>query len=168
MSKYADLFNWLRTCPALSNLWSIAAEEEIGVRVVLPQGASQSFQYRERVDTIDGYECDIIPFPSVYEDYQINCYAAYDANDSSEPEYNLNVLNIDDVQSIIDWIFDESAAGRVPEIEGEQVISVECVPRVPQIRYINAEESTIGYFITVRVRYVNKAVARSVYYERNG
>lgn len=166
MSKYSELFTWLRTCPALADLWSIAATEDAGTRVILPQGASQSMQYREWFDTLGGYNCDMTPFPSVYEDYQINCYQVYDAADSTAPEYNLNVLNLDEVQGVIDWITAQDAAGNLPEITGEAVVSVECNPRVPQIRYINTEENTIAYFITLRVRYVNQAEGRAVRYSR--
>lgn len=165
MSKYTDLFGWLRTCPALSDLWSIGATEDVGVRVILPQGASEAVQYREYIDDLGGYECDIVPYPSVYEDYQINCYQYYDAADSAEPRYNVNVLSLDEVQGICDWVAEQDEAGNLPEIEGLQVVSVECNPRVPQIRYINVEENTVGYFITLRLRYVNRAKGRSVYYD---
>lgn len=168
MSKYVELFNWLRTCPALSDLWSIAATEDIGVRVILPQGASQTVQYRESIDVNGDYECDIVPYLSIYDDFQINCYADYDVNDSSAPQNNINVLTLDEVQSIIDWIAEQNEAERFPNITGQQIVSVECIPRVPQIRYVNPEESTIGYFITLRLRYVNRyATARTISYERN-
>lgn len=165
MSKYSDLFTWLRQCPELSDLWSIAATEDIGVKVILPQGSSQRVQYSDGLDTLGGYECEIVPYPSIYEDYQINCYMPYDPKDSSAPQHNMNVLTLDEVQNIIDWITEENENFRLPEINGERVVSVECIPVVPQIRYINLEESTIGYFITVRLRYVNRAKRRSVYYE---
>lgn len=82
MSKITEIFNYMRTCPQLSDLWSIAATEDVGVRVVLPQGASQKRQYNEKIDALGDYNCEIIPFPSYYEDYHINCYQAYDAKDN--------------------------------------------------------------------------------------
>ena len=163
MSKYAEIFNYFRQCPQLSSLWSIAATEDIGVRVILPQGTSNAVQYQERIDMLGNYECDIVPYPSVYEDYQINCYVSYDSADESDPQFNVNVLNLDEVQSVCDWIQEQNEIGNLPDITGRQVISVECNPFVPQIRYINPEESTIGYFITVRIRYVNFAKARTIY-----
>ena len=164
MSKYVEIFNYLRKCPMLADLWSIAATEDIGVRVVLPQGASAVVQYQESVDVLGNYNCDIVPYPSVYEDYQINCYQWYDVKDRSEPEINQNVLNIDEVQSICDWIAEQNETGNLPDIKGKRVISIECSPFVPQIRYINPEENTIGYFITVRIRYVNTAKRRTIKY----
>lgn len=165
MSKYSEIFDFFRTCPALADLWSIAATEDIGVNVILPQGASPVVQYQEYIDNLGGYNCDIVPYPSVYEDYQINCYRWYDTKDSSEPEYNQNVLSLDEVQSICDWIKGQNETGNLPQITGEKVVSIECNPYIPQIRYINEVENTIGYFITVRIRYVNKAQRRSVEYE---
>ena len=51
-----------------------------------------------------------------------------------------------------------------PDI-GEKIVSIECNPFVPQIRYVNPEENTVGYFITVRLRYVNRAQRKTVEYE---
>lgn len=164
MSKYARIFEYFRQCPELANLWSIAATEDIGRRVILPQGASPSVQYKEFVDNLGGYNCEIIPYPSVYEDFQINCYEWYDAKDSSAPWKNENVLSLEAVQSICDWIKEQDEKGNFPDI-GEKVVSMECNPFVPQIRYVNQEENTVGYFITVRLRYVNKARRKSVEYE---
>lgn len=165
MSRIAEIFNFMRECPPLAGLWSIAATEDIGVKVILPQGASPAYQYNERFDTLGGYEGDIIPYPSVYEDFQINCFMPYDANDSSGPEYNMNVLTYDEVQSICDWVQAQDEIGNLPHLTGENVINIECLPFVPQIRYVNTEENVIAYFVTVRVRYVNRRKGRCVEHE---
>ncbi len=157
MSKLSQIFEYMRGCPQLKNLWSIGATEDIGVRVILPQGASQKFKYEEAKDVNGNYECDIIPFPSYYEDYQINCFQAFDAKDSSRPKSNLNVLSYDEVESICDWIEAQNDKGKLPAITGRNVVSIECNPCVPQIRYVNQDENIIAYFITVRIRYVNNA-----------
>ena len=97
-NKYVEIFNYLRQCPQLSDLWSIAGTEDVGNKVILPQGASQVYQYNEQIDIYGNYACDIIPYPSVYEDYQINCFSYYDANDSSAPADNVNILELQEVQ----------------------------------------------------------------------
>ena len=163
MGKYAKIFDYFRQCPELSSLWSIAATEEIGKRVILPQGASPAVQYQEHIDMFGGYSCEIVPFPSVYEDFQINCYEWYDVNDGSTPERNENVLSLEAVQSICDWVKEQNENNNFPRID-EDVVSIECNPFVPQIRYVNTEENTVGYFITVRLRYVNKAQRKTVEY----
>lgn len=162
MSRISELIDYFRTCPYLENLWSIGATEDIGVSVILPHGSSQRVQYREYWGTLGEYNGEIIPFPSIYEDYQINCYKVYDTNDSSVPAVNINVLSYEQVQAICDWIAEQDEAGNLPSITGETVISLECFPFVPQIRFVNEEESTVGYFITVRVRYVNRAKGRYI------
>lgn len=163
MNKYAKIFEYFRRCPELSDLWSIAATEDIGKRVILPQGASPAVQYQEFIDNTGGYNCEIVPYPSVYEDFQINCYEWYDVKDGSAPEHNENVLSLEAVQSICDWVKEQNNSNNFPDI-GERVVSIECNPFVPQIRYVNAEENTVGYFITVRLRYVNRAQRKSVEY----
>ena len=163
MNKYAKIFEYFRQCPELKELWSIAATEDVGRRVILPQGASPAVQYQERFDTLGNYECTIEPYPSVYEDFQINCYEWYDVKDGSPPEKNENVLSLESVQSICDWVKAQNDANNFPEI-GEQIVSIECNPFVPQIRYVNPEENTVGYFITVRLRYVNRTPRKTMEY----
>lgn len=164
-NKYAKLFEYFRECPELSDLWSIAATEERGVRVILPQGASPAVQYQDAIDVYGGYKCEIVPYPSIYEDFQINCYEWYDAGDDSAPIKNENVLTLEQVIRICEWVKAQNDIGNFPEI-GEKIVSIECNPFVPQIRYVNPEENTVGYFITVRLRYVNKLAQRkSLCYE---
>jgi hypothetical protein len=164
MNKYAKIFEYFRQCPELADLWSIAATEEIGKRVILPQGASPAVQYQEFFDSVGNYNCEIVPYPSVYEDFQINCYEWYDVKDGSAPEHNENVLSLEAVQSICDWVAEQNSKNNFPNIE-EKIISIECNPFVPQIRYVNAEENTVGYFITIRLRYVNRSPRKTVEYE---
>lgn len=161
--KYANLFEYFRQCPELNDLWSVAATEDIGVRVILPQGASPATQYEEYFDVLGTYHCEIIPYPSIYEDFQINCYEWYDVKDGSAPQHNENVLSLEAVQNICDWVKHQNDIGNFPDI-GEDIVSIECNPFVPQIRYVNAEENTIGYFITVRLRYVNRMQRKTVEY----
>ena len=163
-NKYIVLFNYFRQCPQLADLWSIAATEEEGVRVILPQGASPAVTYEETFDNLGNYECNIIPYPSVYEDFQINCYEAYDPGDSSSPKNNLNVLSLEDVQKICYWVEEQNRNNNFPDF-GENVVSIECNPFNPQVRYINVQEKIVCYFITVRIRYVNWREAKPMNYE---
>ena len=164
MSVIAGIFEFMRQCPQLAQLWSIGGVEEADISVILPQGASEAVQYNEFTDVTDGYNGEIIPFPSVYEDFQINCFKFYDTNDNGSPAMNINVMSYDDVRAVCDWISAQDDAGNFPDI-GKNVISIECTPFVPQIRYVNEQENIIAYFITVRVRYVNPKRGRPVVYE---
>ena len=165
MSKLSELFNYLRQCPQLYDLWSIGATEDNGVKVILPQGASETVAYNERTDVCGNYECEIVPYPSVYEDYRINCYTLFDSADDSTPECNINVVNFDDVQNICNWIADQNDNGNLPKITGLNVVSDECKPFVPQIQYVDVVNNSVAYFITIRLRYVNTAKRRCITYD---
>lgn len=157
--KYTVLFEYFRQCPYLKNLMSIAAESNKGNTVILPQGASPAVQYQEKVDTLGNYHCEPVPYPSVYEDFQINCYEWYDVNDTNPPQFNENVLTYEQVCGVCDWVKEQNYSRNFPEIN-EQIVSIECNPFVPQIRYVDPDTNTVGYFITVRLRYVNKDIYR--------
>lgn len=163
-NKYGILFEYFRKCPYLTNLMSIAGESESGSTIILPQGASPVVQYRESFDDLGFYQCDIVPYPSVYEDFQINCYEFYDVNDNNPPQYNENVLTYEEVCGICDWVKEQNDKRNFPDI-GEKIVSIECNPFVPQIRYVDESKNIVGYFITVRLRYVNRAERKSVEYE---
>ena len=162
MKKYSEIFSFMRKCPQMEELWSIAATEEDGVNVVLPQGSSDAVQYNAGFDITGNFNCDIVPYPNIYEDYQINCYRVYDSNDKSAPESNINVIAIEGVQEIIEWINEQNLKGVFPKIGGKTVFAVECRPFVPQIRYVNPQNNTVAYFITIRIHYINDMPSRSV------
>lgn len=162
--KYSVLFDYFRQCPYLERLMSIAGESERGNTVILPQGASPAVQYQEQFDVNGGYECVIEPYPSVYEDFQINCYEWYDTKDNNPPFANENLLTYQDVCGVCDWIKAQNEAKNFPDI-GEMIVSIECNPFVPQIRYVDEDNNIVGYFITVRLRYVNRTPRKTVGYE---
>ena len=164
MDKYAVLFNYFRQCPYLKNLMSIAAVAKRERTVILPQGASPAVQYQEQLDVCGHYECTIEPYPSVYEDFQINCYVGMDINDTSNPFENYNVLKYNEVVGVCDWVKAQNEANNFPNI-GEMIVSIETNPFIPQIRYVDPDTNTVGYFITVRLRYVNRTPRKTVEYE---
>ena len=155
----------MKQCPQLAALWSIGGTETANNSVILPQGASEAVQYEEQFDNLDCYEGNIIAMPSVYEDFQINCFKFFDNKDGSDPSTNVNVLSYDKVRAVCDWVSAQDDKQNFPVI-GKDVISIECVPFVPQILYVNEQENVIAYFITLRVRYVNTKRGRPVEYER--
>jgi len=157
--KYNDIFKWLLQCPQLSELWQIYATMKDGANVILPFGTSERRRLTDYIDNVGGYNAEIKPTASVYEEYQINCY-----RDVVADENDYNVLKIEDVQAICDWIIEQDESGNLPEIEGVKVVAVEPHPFNPQIRFIDPESNIIGYYFTLRVYYVNTAKARDVEY----
>lgn len=165
MDKYAKLFEFFRQCEPLKNLMSIAGTIEIDQNIILPVGASEAYQIAERIDTLGDYEADITPFPSVYEDFQINCYRWYDTKDTTTGETNVNVLTYEEVCDVCKWIEEQNDLMNFPDI-GEQIVLMECTPFVPQIRYIDPDTNIVGYFVTVRLQYVNRRKGRTIMYEK--
>lgn len=155
MINYASLFEYLKQCPELQQILPIAGEADAGATVILPQGASSATRTQnESIDVNGFYSCEIVPELSLYEDFQINCYRRYDSKDTSESYSNLNVLTYNEVCKICNWIKRQNNLRIFPDI-GYSVISIECIPFVPQIRYVNEVDNIVCYFITIRIRYKN-------------
>lgn len=157
MSKQTELLNWLMTCPRLSSLWNISAEEMDGANVISPVGSSTRRTISDRKDIAGWYEADIRPSPSVYEEYQINCYRYFTNNDN-----DFNTLKIEEVEEIIEWINEQDELQNFPQLTGKKVVAVETFPFVPQIRGVDADTGLICYYITLRITYVNPAKGRFV------
>lgn len=162
--KYQVLFEYFRKCPYLRDLMSIASLQEEGNTVILPMGASPVVQYQERFDVNENYHCTIEPYPSVYEDFHINCYRYYDVNDANPPIHNGNVLTYGEVVEVCNWVKDQNEKKNFPDI-GEMIVSIECNPFVPQVRFVDEKNNIVCYYITVRLRYVNRTPRKTVEYE---
>lgn len=163
MINYKNLFAYFRQCPYLNNLTSIVGDSEQGSNVILPNGSSEKTYHTEAIDNLGYYTDSIKPYPSVYEDFQIKCFEWYDVKDTNPPQYNGNVLTYEEVCGVCEWIEEQNEKRNFPET-GENVVSIECFPFVPQIDYIDDTTNTVGYFINVRIRYVNKAKRMYVEY----
>lgn len=161
--KTEAIVEYMRTCPYLKNLLSIAGTQKRGNTIILPKGASETRQYQESRDINGNYFCDIIPNPSIYEDYQINCYELYDVKDSNPPRINGNIMKYEEVAEVCRWVKEQDQKKNFPDI-GEKVVSVECTPFVPQIRYVDEANNVVCYFITFRIRYVNTEEPRAIEY----
>ena len=157
MGKFQNIADWLTNCPQLATLWNISAEETDGTNVILPAGTSQRRNISDTFDVAGFYNADIKPLPSVYEEYQINCYKYFTNNDNA-----FNVLKIDEVEAVIDWIHKQDERQNFPKITGKTVVAAEAFPFIPQIRGVDPDSGMICYYITLRITYVNTAKGRSV------
>lgn len=156
MSKQEELTSWLMDCPQLSTLWNISAEERDGANVIFPVGTSQKRNIIDRIDITGTYEVDIKPLPSVYEEYQINCY-----KDLVNNENGYNIMKLEEVESVIQWIDEQDEIQNFPNISGKKIIAVETFPFIPQIRGVDPDTGMICYYITLRITYVNTSKGRS-------
>lgn len=156
LSKQTAIAAWLKQCPELNSLWNISAYEQDGANVIIPAGTSYRRKLNERLNAVGGYEADIIPLPSVYEEYQINCYRTIVDNDN-----DFNTLNFEDVEKVIEWITEQDESGNFPQIDNKKIIAVECFPFIPQIQGVDPDTGLICYYITLRITYLNDARGRS-------
>lgn len=164
MLKYAKIVEYFRKCPKLNELQSIASGITVGNTVILPSGSSTKVKQSGKIDTLEIYEHTVDPYLTVYEDYQINCYEFYDVKDTNPPQFNANVLTLEQVEEVCEWIDKNDDDCVFPEA-GETVVAMECIPFTPQIQYIDDSDNIIGYYITVRIYYLNRKKKRVVEYE---
>lgn len=158
MSKYQEIFDWLKTCPIFFNrLYFASAEANEGDNVVLPFGTSERRILSDNYD-VDGYYCGTItPLPSVYEEYQIQCYRYISAEQNE-----LNIMTLDEVQEVCDWICEQDEIGNFPYIKNKRVIAVEPFPFNPQVAGRDVETGLWKWYFTLRITYQNTAKGRCV------
>ena len=160
MSKQTAIIEWLMQCPLLKTLWSISAYEQDGANVIVPTSTSYVRDIEERVGADGWYEAEIRPLPSIYEEYQINCYRTVVNDDNA-----FNTLNFEDVEKVIDWVAEQDDQGAFPQI-GKNVIAVECFPFIPQIRGVDPDTGLICYYITLRITYLNTSKGRVIEWQK--
>lgn len=166
MSKISSLFDYMRLCPSLTNLWSIVGEAERGTQVIFPRGSSPIYGMENEIKDVTGnYEGIMFPYPSIYEDFQINMYQYADPNDDSTGSNNVNVLSYQEVEDVCTWLLAQNANRKLPQIDGMRIISIEPTGTMPTVWGADEDKQIIAYAITVRLRYVNPNPQIEVEYE---
>ena len=156
MSKISDLFNYMRQCPQLNNLWSIVGDMEEGSQIIFPRGSSPAYAMaNEGFDVAGGYNGIMEPYPSIFEDFQINMVQHADPNDGSYDINNVNIMSYQDVEDVCSWVFKQNSNRNLPKFGQLNVISIETTGTAPVVWGSDKSEQIIVYAITVRVRYVN-------------
>lgn len=156
LSRQTDITQWLMQCPQLASIYNISAEEQDGANVIFPIGTSKRRNIIDNEDILGAYEAEIEPLPSVYEEYQINCYKSLANSDNM-----YNVMRIDEVEAVMDWLTEQDKSQNFPQI-GECVIAVEPIPFIPQIRFADPVTGIVCYYITLRITYVNSMERRTI------
>lgn len=156
MSKITDLYDYFLQCPHLKSLLPITTEIERGKDVFIPRGSSPVYAIvNENVDVVGNYNSIMMPFPSIFEDWQINCYRYADPNDETQNGDNINIINHDDVEKICKWLFEKNAKKQLPEYGGEKVFGIIPTETKPGIWGADVDRQQIVYAITIRVYFVN-------------
>lgn len=158
MSDLENIKDWLMECPQMQNLFSITAEGNDGDNLITPFSSSDRVSISDKSDITGHYEADIIPFDSVYEEYQVDCFRMAYAN-----EDNYNIMSYNDVKSVCDWIEQQNVIKNFPNI-GKSIVRVEPKPFLPGVRFKDVENNLVGYFFTLRITYVNPIKRQSIEY----
>lgn len=143
----------------------IAGRQSFYTDIILPVGGSSTASIKGSIDSVGCYEGEIVPIPTIYKDYQINCYRPYDINDTSPPVYNENALTMEEIDGIFSWVASKDNNMDFPDVS-EKVVSVECTSVQPYIRAVDEREKIMCFAVTFRVWYVNEVrKRREVYHE---
>ena len=156
MSKISTLFEYMRQCPQLENLWSIFGEIEKGSQIIFPRGSSPIYAVEnESWDVTGEYVGVLSPCPSIFEDFQIDMVQSSDPNDDRVTADNINIVSYDKVEQVCSWLLEQNSKRNLPQIEGLRVLSIEPTGTAPVVWSVDDSKQLIVYAITVRLRYVN-------------
>lgn len=142
----------------MSNLFTITAEGQDGTNLITPFSSSDRASIVDRVDVTGAYGADIIPFNSVYEEYQVDCFRHAYPNEDAD-----TIMQYDDVKEVCKWIEAQNLTKNFPDIE-EKVVRVEPKPFLPTVRWKDVEANLVGYCFTLRITYVNDAPRQVIEY----
>lgn len=152
MSKFEDVFNWLKTCPFLLDLWAISAtvgdwQDVLFLNNTTPLYNEITTSYKDGRTRVT-----LTPTTDYSETYTINAYRPFAENADS---FNIDAFN--QTQQACDWIIEQQNNTELFEINGKPVYAVELLTPSPIMRGTDADNSLIGYYISIRVHMENPA-----------
>lgn len=161
MSKFEDVFNWLKTCPYLINLWAISATVGDWQKVLFLNNTSALYNVETTTYTDGTKHVSMQPTTAYSEIYTINAYTPMAEN---ADVFNIDAFN--QTQLACDWIRQKQNEGDLFEIEGKPIYAVELLTPSPMMRGTDADNHLNVYYISIRIHMENPA-KRDDYYEHN-
>lgn len=152
MSKFEDVFNWLKTCPNLVNLWAISAEISSWQDVLFLNNTTALYEEITTDYTTDKTRVTLKPMADYSETYTINSYKPIAPN---ADQYNIDAFN--QSQQVCDWILEQQNNATLFDIDGKSVYAVELLTPSPIPRGTDGDNSLISYYISIRVHMPNPA-----------
>lgn len=157
MSKFEDVFNWLKTCPYLANLWAISADLQAWNDVLFWSSSTDLYKYVPRKYVDGKIQISMIPTEDYSETFTINAYRPFAENADT---FNIDAFN--QTQKVCDWIIEQQNEAVLPTIDGRSVYAVELLTPSPSIRGYDVSNDTysgkvLGYFISFRIHMNNPA-----------
>lgn len=158
MSKFEDVFNWLKNCPHLVNLWAISATVGDWQKVLFLNNTTNLYDVATIPYTDGTKRVSLKPAAAYSETYTINAYTPMAEN---ADVFNISAFN--ETQAACDWILQQQNEGNLFDIEGKRVYAVELLTPSPMMRGTDADNHLNVYYISIRVHMENPA-KRAEYY----
>lgn len=152
MSKFEDVFNWLKTCPYLADLWAISANVG-GWQNIFFVNSTTNLYANTTVEYRDGKtRVTMKPTADYSETYTIQAYKPF-ANNADD--YNIDAFN--QTQQACDWIIEHQNNKELFDIDGTPVYAVELLTPSPIQTGTDGDNSLVSYYISIRVHMKNPA-----------
>jgi len=161
VSDFEVIFEWLKTCPQLYDLWVVSSLLSDMRTVLQPNSAANMYSVDTAPYRDGGNRYIFHRTEPYYFDVDIIAYRAFYADQNA---YNLDSL--DGVQAVCNWLIEQQNNGNCPKLSPE-CYQIECLtPRA----FIRGQYETDGdpnaflvdYAVTVRFYTDNPALERSV------
>lgn len=150
--SFEGVFNWLKTCPYLMNLWAISATVQAWNDVFFYNNSTPLYSEITRVYMDGQTRVTLTPTTDYSKTYTINAYRPFAENADA---FNIDVSN--QTQQVCDWIIEQQNNATLFNINGKSVYAVELLTPSPEPRGTDADNSLIGYYISFRVHMENPA-----------
>ena len=135
--KHTAVWEWLKGCPAIGDMFFNASRAEDGNTQLVP--SDQVVATYIDGSTLRNYNCALTRFLA---------YSA-DPNDTS------NIGAVVDLEAVADWIDGQMAAGTLPEFPGCIVNEARVLPN--ESGYMVAQDNTIAkYLLQFQIEYVKE------------
>lgn len=155
---FEDVFNWLKTCPYLMSLWAISATVQAWNDVLFFNNSTSLYESMATEYKDNRVRITLKPTTDYSETYTINAYRPYSENADS---FNIDAFNR--TRQVCNWIIEQQNNAELFEVDGKPVYAVELLTPSPMMRGTDADNSLIGYYISIRVHMENPA-KRADYY----
>lgn len=162
MNDFERIYDWLKTCPELYDLWVVSSLLEDRRTVLVPNSAASMYNV-DAEQYVDGrVRYDFIPAMPYYFDVDVICYRAFYADEAA---YNMDKQ--EGVQAVCDWLIERQNAGDAPVFDTCACYQVECLTPRPFIRNEYQQDGNpnaflVDYAVTVRFYTDNPAKRRTV------
>ena len=161
MSDFEKIFEWLKTCPALYDLWVVSSMLEDMKTVLQPNSSANMYAVDTESYRDGGRRYIFRKTEPYYFDVDIIAYRAFYADQN---EYNLDTQ--ENVQKVCDWLIERQNSGDTPELS-THCYQIECLTPRPFIRGQYETDGDpnaflVDYAVTVRFYVDNPAIERAV------